>query len=93
MTDKNTGWQCPKCLVVYAPSVEKCECGVIPVLTKVQFKATNPLSGTTITTNSGFGTTSTGTAYICTLFTSNSPNGICSKCGQAEWKHHNVSYT
>ena len=24
------GWQCPNCLVVYAPSVEKCECSVLP---------------------------------------------------------------
>ena len=30
MTDKNMGWQCPNCLVVYAPSVEKCECSVLP---------------------------------------------------------------
>ena len=30
MTDKNMGWQCPHCLVVYAPSVDKCECSVLP---------------------------------------------------------------
>ena len=74
MTDKNMGWQCPKCLVVYAPSMEKCECSTLP---KVSY--------------SGFGTATTGTGYICTLFTSNSPNGICSKCGQAEWKHYNLT--
>ena len=68
------GWQCPKCLVVYAPSVEKCECSTLP---KVSY--------------SGFGTTTTGTAYICTLFTSNSPNGICSKCGLPEWKHPSIT--
>ena len=76
MTDKNMGWQCPKCLVVYAPSVEKCECSVLP----------KQYSG-----NSSF--VNTSTAYICTLFTSNSPNGICSKCGQAEWKHYNLTTT
>jgi hypothetical protein len=74
MTDKNMGWQCPKCLVVYAPSVEKCQCSVI---SKVSY--------------SGFGTT--GTAYICTLFLCNTTDGICSKCGQPEWKHNNISYT
>ena len=73
MTDKNMGWQCHNCLVVYAPSVEKCECSVLP----------KKYSGFDIT----------GTAYICTFFTSNSPNGICSKCGQAEWKHHNLTTT
>ena len=30
MKTENIGWQCPKCLVVYAPSVEKCECSVLP---------------------------------------------------------------
>lgn len=29
MQTENMGWQCPKCLVVYAPSVEKCECYVL----------------------------------------------------------------
>ena len=76
MTDKNMGWQCPNCLVVYAPSVEKCECSVLP----------KEYSG-----NSSF--VNTSTAYICPSFTTNSPNGICSKCGQAEWKNHNISYT
>ena len=76
MTDKNTGWQCPNCLVVYAPSVEKCECSVLP----------KQYSG-----NSSF--VNTSTAYICPSFTTNSPNGICSKCGQAEWKHYNLTTT
>ena len=29
MKTENMGWQCPNCLVVYAPSVEKCECSVL----------------------------------------------------------------
>lgn len=76
MTDKNMGWQCPNCLVVYPPSVEKCECSVLP----------KEYSG-----NSSF--VNTSTAYICPSFTTNSPNGLCSKCGQAEWKHYNLTTT
>lgn len=66
------GWQCPNCLVVYSPSVEKCECSVLP----------KKYSGNSTTTS---------TAYICTWFTSNSSNGICSKCGLPEWKHYNLT--
>lgn len=25
------GWQCPVCMTVYAPQVEKCECAKVPV--------------------------------------------------------------
>lgn len=76
MKTENMGWQCPNCLVVYAPSVEKCECSVLP---KVSY--------------SGFHIT--GTAYICTSFTTNSSSAsaVCSRCGQPEWKHYNISYT
>ena len=99
MTDKNMGWQCPNCLVVYAPSVNKCECGVIPVLTKDEFKInTYPIG--TITTNRGYGTTTTfnradtsNKAYMCSGFISESPNGLCSKCGYTEWNHPHISYT
>ena len=79
MTDNNMGWQCPKCLVVYAPSVKKCECSVLPIVSYSRF-------GTTIT-GTGSGTT------MCSGFTSNSSNGICSKCGQPEWKHNQLSNT
>ena len=89
MTDKNMGWQCHKCLVVYAPSVEKCKCSVL------QKEPTVSLSGGSIVGLGVTGTTitSTGTTYICTLFMCNTTDGICSKCGQPEWKHYNVSYT
>ena len=73
MQSENMGWQCPKCLVVYAPSVEKCECSILP---KVSY--------------SGFGTTSLS-GYSCNGFTSNSSNGICSKCGLPQWKHYNLT--
>lgn len=33
------------------------------------------------------------TMCTCSGYISNSPNGICSKCGMPEWKHYNVSYT
>ena len=39
MKTENIGWQCPNCLVVYAPNVNNCSCGVIPILTKDEFKA------------------------------------------------------
>jgi hypothetical protein len=94
MKTENMGWQCPNCLVVYAPSVEKCECGAIPVLTKDEFKATNPLSGGSIVGLSGTaGTISTSTAYICPSFTTNSSSAsaVCSRCGQPQWKHYNLA--
>lgn len=75
MQTENTGWQCPKCLVVYAPSVEKCECSTLP---KVSY--------------SGFGTTTTGTGTtMCSGYISDSPNGICSKCGNPKWNHYNLN--
>lgn len=76
MKTENIGWQCPNCLIVYAPSVEKCECSV---LLKKSY--------------SEIGTTTTGTTQICFGYISESPNGVCSKCGQPEWHHLNISYT
>lgn len=35
MKTENMGWQCPNCLVVYSPSVEKCECSA-----KVSYNST-----------------------------------------------------
>jgi uncharacterized OB-fold protein len=67
MTDKNMGWKCPNCLVVYAPSVEKCECGVIPILTKDQFKINTHPIGTTTDINIGTITTNMGFSTITTL--------------------------
>jgi hypothetical protein len=79
MTDKNMGWQCPKCLVVYAPSVKKCECSTLPKVSYSGF-------GTT-TSGTGAGTT------MCSGYISDSLNGICSKCGKPNWEHNNISYT
>jgi hypothetical protein len=70
------GWQCPNCLIVYAPSVKRCEC-----------------STSTTVSLSGFGNTTTGTVTMCSGYISNTTDGICSKCGQPEWKHNNISYT
>ena len=72
------GWQCPNCLVVYAPSMEKCECSTLP---KVSY--------------SGFGTAikDTWAVTMCSGYISDSPNGICSKCGNPKWTHYNISYT
>lgn len=51
------------------------------------------LSGGSIVGLSGTGAISTSTAYICPSFTTNSPNAVCSRCGQPEWNHFNISST
>ncbi len=84
MTDKNMGWQCPNCLVVYAPSIQRCECSVV-------LNQTNPLPKDYISF-SGFGNTTTGSVtYVCLGYISETPDGICSKCGTPKWNH--PSYT
>lgn len=101
MKTENIGWQCPNCLVVYAPSVEKCKCSVIPILTKDEFKITTQPFGTiTTNTNTNIGNTpiynrpnASDTTYICSGFISESPNGVCSRCGRAEWNHPIISHT
>ena len=77
-------------------AIEK-EWYITPFLTKDEFKATTPLSGN-ITIDKDFGeyvwqNITSGTAYICPSFTTNSTNAVCSRCGQPEWKHFNISST
>lgn len=82
MKTENIGWQCPNCLVVYAPSVINCLCSSLPKEPTVAA--------------SGFGTTITGIGAgttICSGFISQGPNDICSKCGKTAWNHHNISST
>jgi len=81
MTDKNMGWQCPNCLVVYAPSVEKCQCSVLPTVSLSGGRVRTGSVGT-ITTFSG-----TDTTYVCLGYISETPDGICSKCGTPKWNH------
>lgn len=76
MKTENMGWQCPNCLVVYAPSILECWCGSIT-------KESNISLG-------GFGTASVS-GYSCDGYISTSPNGICSKCALPEWKHYNLN--
>lgn len=92
MKTENTGWQCPNCLVVYAPIVDKCECSVIPILTKDEFKASSKVLNSK-DWNYMVGTVTSSTAHLCFGYISESPNGICSKCGQPEWYHLNICYT
>ena len=66
------GWQCPNCLVVYAPSVQRCECSTSTTVSLSGF-------GTT--------TTSTGTITMCSGYISETKDGICSKCGNPKWNH------
>jgi hypothetical protein len=91
MKSENIGWQCPNCLVVYSPSVQKCQCSVLPK------EPTVSLSGRIVVGAGGVGTittaSGTNTTYICLEYISDSPNGICSKCARPKWNHHNVSYT
>ena len=89
MKTENMGWQCPNCLVVYSPFVTSCWCSSLPK------EPTVSLSGGSIVGVGGTGTvtTGTGTAQICYGYISESPNGVCSKCGQPEWHHLNISYT
>lgn len=91
MKSENIGWQCPNCLVVYSPSVQKCQCSVLPKELTVSLSGGYFLG----TGGVGFITTdsTTGTTYYCSEYISDSPNGICSKCARPKWNHHNVSYT
>lgn len=90
MKTENIGWQCPKCLVVYAPNIEKCECSIL---------ATVSLSGGSIGGVGSIGhitvgnSSSTGTTYICSGYVSETGDGICTKCAKPKWNHYSVSYT
>jgi hypothetical protein len=76
----NMGWQCPRCLVVYSPSVEKCECSALP---KVSLSG-----GGIVGVSSGLGiTTTSSTTTMCSGYISKSHDGICSKCGNPKWNH------
>jgi hypothetical protein len=79
MKTENMGWQCPNCLVVYAPSIQRCECSVV-------LNQTNPLPKDYISF-SGFGNTTTGTITMCSGYISETKDGICSKCGNPKWNH------
>jgi hypothetical protein len=91
MKTENMGWQCPNCLVIYSPSVINCWCSSLPK------EPTVSLSGGSIVGVGGTGNVirdvTSSTAQICFGYISESPNGVCSKCGQPEWHHHNISYT
>jgi hypothetical protein len=65
MKTENMGWQCPNCLVVYAPSIQRCECSVV-------LNQTNPLPKDYISF-SGFGNTTTGTVTIPNEYISDLP--------------------
>jgi|688.fasta_scaffold360671_5 hypothetical protein len=88
MKTENMGWQCPNCLIVYAPSVKRCECST---------STTVSLSGGFVVGTGGVGTiTATDDKckiYLCSGYISESSNGVCSKCGEPQWKHYTVSST
>ena len=85
------GWQCPNCLVVYSPFVTSCWCSSLPKEPTVSLSG----GGVIGTGNVGVITTdsNTGTAYYCSGYISDSPNGVCSKCARPKWNHPNVSST
>ncbi len=90
------GWQCPNCLVVYAPSVQKCECSVNPNQ-KIPLPK-DYVSFNDITIDKDFGAyiwqnTPIPNKYSCALFMGKTTDGLCSKCGQPAWNHHNISST
>jgi len=88
MKTENIGWQCPNCLVVYAPKVDRCECSV---LTKVSLSGGNiGVLNTAITVTNA---NTTSYAYICSGYVSETGDGICTKCAKPKWNHFNVSYT
>jgi uncharacterized OB-fold protein len=51
MKTENMGWQCPNCLVVYAPSVQRCECSTLP---KVSFSGFGTTTTGTVTMRNGY---------------------------------------
>lgn len=89
------GWQCPNCLIVYAPDIKECWCS------SVSKEPTVSLSGGSIVGVGGIGytnnitrsTSDSTTINICSGYVSETGDGICTKCAKPKWNHLNVSYT
>lgn len=98
MQTENIGWQCPNCLVVYAPNVNNCSCGVIPILTKDEFKAYSGVLNSkdwndfVVKGSMNVSTAvNSSTTYICSGYISKTGDGICDKCAKPKWSHYNLT--
>jgi hypothetical protein len=88
MKSENIGWQCPNCLVVYAPNMQSCKCSVLQTLPLSDGVTINGLYGSVTTNNH-----TSSTTLLCLGYTSEIHDGVCVKCGKTKLNHPNISYT